>query len=277
MKRLVLVMVFAIFIFFELLAGVMVSWANPSFTDLPLEPEKIALSVKTPVNGTCYSGTVPLSVAVITPSPLVQEESFSCSLDGQALSKQTFEVARGDEKIYSAALEGLMDGLHTLNVFVVGSSSYDKDPSPTVKAEVATVNDSASVTFFVDSSPKINVLSPCTQNYASADVALNFILSKPVEHIGYSLDGKDNVTITGNTTLNGLTSGAHSITVYACDAAGNVGVSETITFTVNTDSEPFFQSSLFLVVIGVIALCLSVSAVGIFYGKKHKTKRASST
>jgi len=270
MKRLVLVMVFALFIFYELLAGVMVSWANPSFTDLPLEPEKIVLAVKTPVNGTCYSGTVPLSVAVITPSPLVQEESFSCSLDGQALSKQTFEVTRGDEKIYSTTLEGLTDGLHTLNVSVVGSSSYDKDPGPTVKAEVATMNDSASVTFFVDSSPKINVLSPCTQNYTSADVALNFILSKPVEHISYSLDGKDNATINGNITLNGLTSGVHSITVYACDAAGNMGASETVTFTVDADSEPFFESSLFPVIIGVIALGLSVGAVGIFYSKKHK-------
>jgi len=267
-------MVFALFIFYELLAGVMVSWANPSFTDLPLEPEKIVLAVKTPVNGTCYSGTVPLSVAVITPSPLVQEESFSCSLDGQALSKQTFEVTRGDEKIYSTTLEGLMDGLHTLNVCVVGSSSYDKDPGPTVKAEVATVNDSASVTFFVDSSPKINVLSPCTQNYTSADVALNFILSEPVDYLSYSLDGKDNVTITGNTTLSGLTSGVHSVTVYACDAAGNMGVSEMVFFTVNVGSEPFFQQN--LVVLGVAILGLSivtVAVLGFLYHKKCIDKK----
>jgi len=46
------------------------------------------------------------------------------------------------------------------------------------------------------------------------------------------LDGQENVTIAGNTTLVGLSSGVHNVTVYACDDAGNVGSLETLTFTV---------------------------------------------
>jgi hypothetical protein len=49
--------------------------------------------------------------------------------------------------------------------------------------------------------------------------------------MGYSLDGQDNVTVTGNATLSGLSSGLHNVTVYANDTAGNMGVSETIKFT----------------------------------------------
>jgi hypothetical protein len=41
---------------------------------------------------------------------------------------------------------------------------------------------------------------------------------------------KKNVTIAGNTTLTGLSSSVHNLTVYAWDEAGNIGSSETITF-----------------------------------------------
>jgi hypothetical protein len=49
--------------------------------------------------------------------------------------------------------------------------------------------------------------------------------------MSYSLDGQDNVTIAGNTTLSGLPNGNHNVTVYATDKAGNVA-SETISFSV---------------------------------------------
>jgi hypothetical protein len=48
----------------------------------------------------------------------------------------------------------------------------------------------------------------------------------------YSLDGQKAVAITGNTTLTGLTVGAHNITVYASDSSGIVGTSETISFNI---------------------------------------------
>jgi hypothetical protein len=70
--------------------------------------------------------------------------------------------------------------------------------------------------------------------YDVVDVPLNFTVSESASKLSYVLDGQDDVPIEGNTTLTGLSAGVHNVTVYAWDAAGNVGASETITFTVET-------------------------------------------
>jgi N-acetylneuraminic acid mutarotase len=81
--------------------------------------------------------------------------------------------------------------------------------------------------------PTINVASPETNGtYVSGNVSLVFAVNKPVSWIGYSLDEQDNVTVSGNVTLSGLPSGLHNVTVYARDEFGNVGASETLSFTV---------------------------------------------
>ena len=85
--------------------------------------------------------------------------------------------------------------------------------------------------------PKISFLSPLNETYNESSLSLNFTVNKPVNWISYSLDGKLNETITGNTTLTGLSSGLHSITVYTNDTFGNMGAS-TISFTV-AKPEPF--------------------------------------
>ena len=71
------------------------------------------------------------------------------------------------------------------------------------------------------------------------------------------------MTISGNKTLTGLSNGVHNVTVYACDAAGNVGASETICFSVEV---PFPTTM-------VIAPIASVAFVGtgfLVYFKKRK-------
>jgi nitrous oxidase accessory protein NosD len=80
--------------------------------------------------------------------------------------------------------------------------------------------------------PHISVLSPINQTYNETSVSLVFTVDKAVNWTSYSLDGKDNVTITGNTTITGLSAGLHNITVYAKDEFENIGVSETIKFTI---------------------------------------------
>ncbi|MCW4047287.1 MAG: hypothetical protein NWE99_06975 [Candidatus Bathyarchaeota archaeon] len=80
--------------------------------------------------------------------------------------------------------------------------------------------------------PEIKIVSPENQTYNVSSVALVFTVNKPVNWIGYSLDGEANVTITGNTTLSGLSNGLHNVTVYAADEFENMGASETVSFTV---------------------------------------------
>jgi N-acetylneuraminic acid mutarotase len=81
--------------------------------------------------------------------------------------------------------------------------------------------------------PVVSVISPSeNRNYTSSEVSLVFTVNKPVNWTGYSLDGEENVTVTGNFTLTDLSSGLHHVMVYANDTAGNMGVSETIKFTI---------------------------------------------
>jgi len=111
--------------------------------------------------------------------------------------------------------------------------------------------------------PEIKVVSPVNKIYNESSVSLVFTVDKPVNWTGYSLDGQDNITISGNTTIAGLSNGLHNVTVYARDEFENVGISQTITFRV----EAPFPTTL------VITPIASVAIVGVgllVYFKKRK-------
>lgn len=109
--------------------------------------------------------------------------------------------------------------------------------------------------------------------YSVNNVSLTFTISEPASWIGYSLDGQTNVTITGNTTLTGLSSGSHSLIVYARDFAGNIGASEKIYFTIEVVSGPTPQIELFpitLIAIGE-AVDVAITLGVVIYKRKGKT------
>ena len=81
--------------------------------------------------------------------------------------------------------------------------------------------------------PSITIISPKNETYATTSVPLIFTLSEPTSWVGYSLDGAENVTITGNTTLAGLLEGLHYVIVYANGTAGNMGSSDVVYFTID--------------------------------------------
>jgi hypothetical protein len=111
--------------------------------------------------------------------------------------------------------------------------------------------------------PTVRVVSPENKTYNVTSVSLVFTVNKPVVWMGYSLDCKQNVTVTGNTTLTGLSSGLYNVTVYANDTYGNMGASETIDFTIQ---EPF-------PVVPVAAASVAVVVVGaglLVYFKKRR-------
>jgi len=118
-------------------------------------------------------------------------------------------------------LPGLSDGIHTVIVYANDTAGN--------------MGHSDSVDFTVDTvSPIIEILSPENKTYTTSSVSLSFTIDKATSWIGYSLDGEANVTIAGNTTLTGLSDGIHSVTVYANGAAGNMGCSDIVYFTVQT-------------------------------------------
>lgn len=117
--------------------------------------------------------------------------------------------------------------------------------------------------------PSISVVSPSEETFNQSSVLLSFIVDKEVNWTGYNLDGQRNVTVSGNTTLTGLKDGLHSVTVYANDSFGNMGVSRTVNFTVALPtliSE--INSSTLIVAISISAV--AVVAIGLIIYRRHR-------
>jgi hypothetical protein len=96
---------------------------------------------------------------------------------------------------------------------------------------------------------------------------LNFTFNEETSQVSYSLDGHDNITITGNSTLTELPIGPHSLTLYARDLAGNTGASQTVNFTIAEEAEPFPA------ILVATASAASVAVIGLWllvYVKKRK-------
>jgi hypothetical protein len=123
---------------------------------------------------------------------------------------------------------------------------------------------SKTITFTIDTvAPNVTVLSSESNVHKTFSVPLNFTVNEPYSKVTYCLDGEDNVTISGNTTLTGLANGDHNVTVYATDEFGNMGASEITYFTVEVP----FPTEI------VIASVVSVAIVGaglLVYFKKRK-------
>jgi len=139
---------------------------------------------------------------------------------------------------YDINLTGVQEGKHYITVNAVEWGAYIDG----FFVHMFSINGSSSVNFAIDVSPSVSVLSPVNETCDVSDVPLYFIVSEPISEVTYSLDGKENVTIAGNTTLT-LSNGVHNVTVYAWDVAGNAGASETIHFNVEVPNvevpEPF--------------------------------------
>jgi N-acetylneuraminic acid mutarotase len=86
--------------------------------------------------------------------------------------------------------------------------------------------------------PVVCIVSLENKTYSKSSVPLTFTVDKPVLWTEYSLDGQDNVTIEGNTTLTNLLNGLHNVTVYAKYTEGSIGASENIVFSIDAP-EPF--------------------------------------
>jgi len=171
------------------------------------------------------SDLVPPIISIISPEnktyaladvPLVFTVSEATSWMGYSLDGQANATVSGN-----TTLLGLFDGVHTITVY-----ANDADGN---------IGHSNTVYFVIDTvAPKIEIVSPENKTYATDSVSLSFEVDEETSWMGYSLDGQANKTITGDTTLPGLSDGMHSLVVYASDIAGNIGFSDTVYFTIDT-------------------------------------------
>jgi hypothetical protein len=165
-------------------------------------------------------------------------------------------------------LTDIPDGNHSIIITAVAGGWY---PADNMGFYRFMINGSSSVTFTIDTIPIISFLSFENKTFGTSNVPLNFTVNQFASKIKYSLNGQENVTITGNTTLAGLPNGDHNVAVYATDEGGNTGASETMYFNVNVpepqpEPEPFPTT----MVIAPTALVAVISAVLLVYFKKRK-------
>ena len=77
------------------------------------------------------------------------------------------------------------------------------------------------------------ISSPSYSAYDNTDIWLNFTQDEAMSWIKYSLDGMSNQTISGNTLLQSLSEGFHSIFVYANNTGGYVGFCDLVYFFID--------------------------------------------
>ena len=131
-----------------------------------------------------------------------------------------------------------------------------------------------SLFLFRTTKPEIQVLSAENQTYSSNNVAFNYAIDKATSWMGYSLDNKDNVTVTGNFTIANMTNGMHNIAIYANDTFGNMGI-QTTNFNVNqinstADNYPVVTQT--LVIIAVVAVITVIMASLLLYRRHRKNQ-----
>ncbi len=189
------------------------------------------ISILYPANTTYSPSPLLLSVSSVGLGGCNIYYSMSYSVDGKGsvsipLVTQSHEMSFQVTISGSSILPELPEGPH--NVTVYETIQVDTS-SPFTQC------DNNTVCFTVDDGnpPIITNLSPENKTYSQNDLPLNFTIDEPTKWIGYCLDGQDNVTIAGNTTLTGLPYKEHNVTVYAQDLAGNIGASETIRFNLS--------------------------------------------
>jgi len=162
--------------------------------------------------------------------------------------------------LYNKELQNLSEGQHKLDLY----HGYYNYFFPDWRIETAW----ATIIFYIDTTaPKITNLTIAPTN-ATANRQLNFTVDEAAAWIGYSLDNQANATFNGETAiLEELPLGSHNVTVYAKDAAGNVGASETLFFTVDKSD---LSADLVIVVpdlysiIAILAIVIAVvSAAGL--------------
>lgn len=172
---------------------------------------------------------------------------------GIPTQRNSFAVAVVDDLIY------VVGGLTiTFPIPTVGTN-------PTSVTTIHSTNEQYTPFNYGSISPKISIASPQNLTYSSNDISLSFSLNKGVNWTGYSLDGKENVTVNGNVSISKLSVGAHNITVYSQDTFGNIGGSQTISFAIAAT----FPTLLIATVVGVTVLGICVGLV-IYFKKRHK-------
>ncbi len=183
---------------------------------------------------------------------------------------------------FSANVTELRDGFYKASV--TATARWD-----TAQGVYETFVSSGDIYFTIDTTlPSVQILVNQGKIYETSDVPLNFTVSEAVSWLGYSLDGKEAVTVTDTAVrdrrfgrdeycimLNGVSDGSHSLTVHAKDDAGNTGESEPFQFTVGQEEQSETEQTFPTVLVTTASVSVTVAGIltgFLLYFKRYKRK-----
>jgi hypothetical protein len=238
------------------------------------------IGITSPSNTTYNSNLITLKITIESLfDSTIYRYVLAYSIDGKnnitiPATSFSFDLPNGDtgpmcivRLVGCVALPQLEDGSHSLTVYARYERINDVNTN-----WPALILDNNTVYFTINRGipPAITNLSIKNETYNQNNLTLSFTTDKPTSWIGYSLDGKANINIAGNTILTGLPNGAHSIAIYANDTVGNMGTSGMIYFSVQVPQPEQEHSAATLV--GASA---SVAVMGIglmvLFKKRNRT------
>ena len=202
-----------------------------------------SITILSPENKTYATNDVALNLVINEPTSWI----------GYNLDSQDNVTISGN-----ITMVGLPHGVHTVTVYA-NDTTGNMGHSDTVHFSIDTVP------------PNIGIISPENKSYTSNSVSLSIYINEATAWIGHSLDGHDNVTVGGNTTLVGLSNGPHTITIYANDTAGNTGASETVHFSVEVSGGLTAVLSPELVIAIIVVIAVGVSVL-VYLARRKRAK-----
>ena len=248
----------------------------------PIGTKPPAITVFSIKNNSAYaSNNIPLvfNVSITESNNTHRIGSIYCKVDWNDsliyVYSQDVTVPANEQKwiteyFCDTLLTRVPEGNHNVSINVIATGGYYE--SGYYKSFYN--NGDSLVNFIVDTTPPVvSSLSVENKTQVSSSVSLNFTVNEPTSQISYVVDGQENATVAGNTTLSGLSVGTHEVTVYAWDAAGNVGSSETVTFTV---AEPETFPTVPVAAVSAVSIAAAAAAGLILARRKHR-KEAQQT
>ncbi|MCW4031160.1 MAG: hypothetical protein NWE80_02215 [Candidatus Bathyarchaeota archaeon] len=285
MKRALLTMI-TLFLLFSVeailfqnnLAKANIAHHDPISPDVPYGPpspfpDPPELIIQSPQHNASYSNNeVLLNFTVVNPYTKSESTRITeISYNFNGLAKTLWSSINAPLSSTQQFLTRLnaSTGQHSLQLSVKAEFLFYSDPRYIFSPSIFPIEVQETILFRIDttafSQPSISIASPENKTYEKSNIPLNFALNESSSQISYSLDGQENVSTIGNTTLTGLSNGEHNITIYATNDAGNVETSETIIFSIVNEAKSF------PVAIAVVLLALAtvvIPSLAIYFKKR---------
>ena len=220
MKRRALTLLFILTFLFTIVAETnlfSVAEGNSASDTVKVGPDALRVAITSPYNKTYYTHQIQLNLtASYGGAPFVCKYSVD---NGPFINVPLMKRNYINVFVDTSIGLNLQDGRHIIIAKAI------------LNQEIEAV---ATVTFTIDTVPPyLSVLIPENRTYYTSTIPLDF-KAPGYSEINYRIDGQANVSIDGNTTLNGIIDGPHNLILFGTSPDGIAFASEPVFFGVST-------------------------------------------